>query len=172
MKSFRGPSLILPVVGLVMGFYLLLRPWSATEALCALIGWLFLLAGAAGILNAVAFQRTTLMSDPLLPVSVVGIVVGVFFITRPYTLMQIVGLIVCVLLVLQGVFGIQHAEQRRRWGESTWWVSMAVGVVSVVLGLVALFAPGTSTTLMMRLIGVMLICSGALELAGQLFHRG
>lgn len=171
MGESRWDRLLLPLISLVLGIYLVLRPWSATEAICAFIGWLILLAGAAGTFNAVLFQRATLISTPLLPVSVAGLVIGVFFITRPYTLIEIVGLVICVLLMLEGMTNIQNALQRYRWGDRVWWMPLVVGILCLVLGLMALFAPWASTAMMMRLIGIMLICSGAVSLLSLVFGR-
>ena len=96
MKEIRWELILMPLVSIVLGIYLIMQPGAATVALCSLIGWLILLAGAAGAVNSVTFQRATFMTSPLLPVSVAGIMVGLFFITRPYTLVEIVGLIICI----------------------------------------------------------------------------
>ena len=116
MKEIRWELILMPLVSIVLGIYLIMQPGAATVALCSLIGWLILLAGAAGAVNSVTFQRATFMTSPLLPVSVAGIMVGLFFITRPYTLVEIVGLIICVFLMIQGMTSIQTAVNRKRWG--------------------------------------------------------
>ena len=121
-------------------------------------------AGAAGAVNSVTFQRTTFMTSPLLPVSVAGIMVGLFFITRPYTLVEIVGLIICVFLMIQGMTSIQTAVNRKRWGDTLWWVPLIIGIACVLLGAYALFAPGASTALMMRIAGIMLAFSGVVNM--------
>lgn len=121
MKEIRWELILMPLVSIVLGIYLIMQPGAATVALCSLIGWLILLAGAAGAVNSVTFQRTTFMTSPLLPVSVAGIMVGLFFITRPYTLVEIVGLIICVFLMIQGMTSIQTAVNRKRWGDTLWW---------------------------------------------------
>lgn len=164
MKEIRWELILMPLVSIVLGIYLILRPNTATVAICSLIGWLVLLAGAAGAVNALTFQRATFMTSPLLPLSIAGIMVGLFFITRPYTLMEIVGLIICVFLMIQGMTNIQTSVNRKRWGDSLWWLPLAIGIVCVVLGIYALFAPGASTALMMRVAGIMLAFSGIVNM--------
>ena len=155
MKEIRWELILMPLVSIVLGIYLIMQPGAATVALCSLIGWLILLAGAAGAVNSVTFQRATFMTSPLLPVSVAGIMVGLFFITRPYTLVEIVGLIICVFLMIQGMTSIQTAVNRKRWGDT---------LACVLLGVYALFAPGASTALMMRIAGIMLAFSGVVNM--------
>ena len=141
MKEIRWELILMPLVSIVLGIYLIMQPGAATVALCSLIGWLILLAGAAGAVNSVTFQRATFMTSPLLPVSVAGIMVGLFFITRPYTLVEIVGLIICVFLMIQGMTSIQTAVNRKRWGDTLWWVPLIIGIACVLLGVYALFVP-------------------------------
>lgn len=164
MKDVRWELILMPLISVVLGIYLILKPAAATVALCSLIGWLILLAGILGTANALTFQRATLMKSSMLPVSVAGLVVGIFFITRPGTLIEIVGLVICVFLMVEGMTNIQNAVGRRRWGDRAWWVPMALGIACVVLGLYALFAPGASTAMILRVVGVLLTFSGAVNL--------
>ena len=76
MKHIRWDMLALPLAGIALGLFLIFRPFSATAALCSLVGWLLLLAGGIGIVNALAFQRATWLSSPLLPFSVAGAIIG------------------------------------------------------------------------------------------------
>ena len=73
MKEIRWELILMPLVSIVLGIYLIMQPGAATVALCSLIGCLILLAGAAGAVNSVIFQRATFMTSPLLPVSVVAL---------------------------------------------------------------------------------------------------
>lgn len=169
--NIRFDQIVMPLVGIVLGIYLVARPWSATGAICSLIGWLVLISGIAGLIHSVAFQRATLLSDPFLPLSVAGTVLGLFIVTRPTILVEIVGMIICVFLLAEGVNSIQNAIQRNRWGDSLWWLPLVVGIVCLALGLAALFAPMESTALMMRLIGISLIVSSAVNLLAVFVRR-
>lgn len=169
--DFPFGRIVMPLVGIVLGIYLIARPWSATGAICSLIGWLILLSGVAGIINGAAFRRATLLNDPFLPLSVAGTVLGLFIVTRPAILVEIVGLIICVFLLVEGVNSLQNAIQRNRWGDGLWWLPLIVGIACLLLGLAALFAPMDSTALMMRLIGISLVVSSAVNLLGAFTHQ-
>lgn len=171
MKHLQWDRLIMPVAGVVLGLFLIARPWNATAALCSLIGWLILLAGGCGVVNSLAFQRATFISSPLLPISVGAVVIGLFFILSPGTLVALVGTIVCVFLLVTGLSNIQAAMARRAWGDSLWGIPLAVGAVCVLLGLYALFAPGASAAMVMRLVGIMILCSSAVNLFAVLTWR-
>lgn len=171
MKEIKWELILMPVISIVLGVYLILRPGTATVALCSLIGWLVLAAGAVGTINALTFQRATLMSSNTLPISVAAMVVGVFFITRPGTLIEIVGLIICVFLMIEGLTNIQNGLRRHRWGESAWWIPLVLGVICVLLGLYALFAPGASTAVILRMVGVLLAFSGIANLAAAMIVK-
>lgn len=107
MKHIRWDMLALPLAGIALGLFLIFRSFSATAALCSLVGWLLLLAGGIGIVNALAFQRATWLSSPLLPFSVAGAIIGLFFILSPNMLVSLVGVIVCVFLLVTGMTNVQ-----------------------------------------------------------------
>lgn len=171
MRHIRWDLLALPVGGLVLGLFLIFRPWSATAALCSLIGWLILLAGCVGLVNALAFQRATCLTSPMLPFSVAGIVIGLFFILSPEALVSLVGMLVCVFLMVTGMTNIQAGVQRRRWGSRSWWLPLAIGILCVVLGLYALLAPVAGAAMVMRLVGIMMLCSALVNLFNILTWR-
>ena len=171
MKHLQWDRLIMPVAGVVLGLFLIARPWNATAALCSLIGWLILLAGGCGVVNSLAFQRATFISSPLLPISVGAVVIGLFFILSPNMLVSLVGVIVCVFLLVTGMTNVQAGIQRRRWGDRAWWLPLIVGVLCVGLGLYTLFAPGATAAFLMRLVGVMMLCSGLVNLLNMLDWR-
>lgn len=171
MKQIRWDRLLTPIIGIVLGIYLVARPNSATGALCALIGWLILLAGIAGIINAVSFQHATMLESPMLPFSVVGAVIGLFIVVQPGILASIVSLIICIFLLIEGASSLQAAMRRHAWGDPLWLVPLVVGILSLIVGLWMLFAPLESAVLMMQVIGVSLIVSGAVNLLATLFGQ-
>lgn len=171
MKHLQWDRLIMPVAGIVLGLFLVARPWNATAALCSLIGWLILLAGGCGVASALAFQRATFISSPLLPISVGGVVIGLLFIASPGMLVALVGTIVCVFLLVTGMSNIQAAMARRAWGDRAWWIPLVVGILCLLLGVYALFAPGASAAMIMRLVGIMILCSSVVNLVAVLTWR-
>ena len=101
----------------------------------------------------------------------VGAVIGLFIVTRPSILAEIVSLILCVFLLIEGASGLQRAFQRRNWGDRLWVVPLVVGLLSLLVGLWMLFAPLASTFLMMRVVGVALIVSSAVNLLASLIGQ-
>ena len=171
MNNIRWDRLILPVAGIVLGLFLILRPWNATAALCSFIDWLILMVGVLGVVNALAFQRATMLASPMLPFTVGAIVIALFFIASPGTLAALVGMIVCVMLMVAGIGNLQTAALRRGWGDRLWWLPLVTGVLCVLLGVYALLFPGASAVFVMRMVGVMMLISSAVNLINVLTWR-
>ena len=100
MKEIRWELILMPLVSIVLGIYLIMQPGAATVALCSLIGWLILLAGAAGAVNSVTFQRH-LYDFAFAAGQRGGHYGGAVLHYTAYTLVEIVGLIICVFLMIQ-----------------------------------------------------------------------
>ncbi len=172
MKGLRWDNLLTPILGIVLGIYLLARPGTAAEALCSLIGWLILLAGVVGIITSISFQHATMLTSPMLPFSVVGTVIGLFIVTQPAILAGIVSLILCIFLLMEGASSMQAAFFYYSWADSRLWlVPLIIGVLALGVGLWMLFFPLESAILMMQVIGVSLIVSGVINLLSTLFGR-
>ena len=73
--------------------------------------------------------------------------------------------------MVTGMTNIQAGVQSRRWGSRTWWLPLAVGILCVVLGIYALLAPGAGAVMVMRLVGVMMLCSALVNLISVLTWR-
>ena len=87
------------------------------------------------------------------------------------TLAALVGMIVCVMLMVAGIGNLQTAALRRGWGDRLWWLPLVTGVLCVLLGVYALLFPGASAVFVMRMVGVMMLISSAVNLINVLTWR-
>jgi uncharacterized membrane protein HdeD (DUF308 family) len=73
--------------------------------------------------------------------------------------------------VVAGVFDVLAAVRTRAPGATPSWALFASGVVSVLLGLVALFSPGLTATPLLYLIATWALATGILEIAAAAHLR-
>ena len=164
MKTLKWNMVILSAVYAALGLVLLFWPDKVLGGICILIGWL---VAGTGIVQTVRFfiARDRLFFAPLtLLTGLVSLGLGLFLLLRSDIILTALPLVFGLFVVFDSVGRIQNALELRRCGMSSWKGIFAMGLVSVVLGLVVLFNPfGTLQALAMG-IGIILIVEGVLNL--------
>ncbi|MDB5856530.1 MAG: putative rane protein [Ramlibacter sp.] len=94
----------------------------------------------------------------------VAIVFGVLAIVWPDLTLLLLVAMFAVYALLGGVVSIVAAFQIRR-AESKWWLPLLLGIVSVVAGIYALVVPAVTALVLVLVMGVNAIITGALDIA-------
>ena len=89
---------------------------------------------------------------------------GVLLLMQPNRAMHFLCLIVGISIAADGLLKFQTALEARRFGLSTWWLIMALGILAGIIGIVTAFRPAQSSQVLMILMGVSLLAEGALNL--------
>ncbi len=149
---------ILGIILICLGFLAILFPLIASIAAKTMVGWLFLLTGAAVLYNA--FQArdwsSALWSGAI---GVLHLAVGVYLAFFPLTGLVGLTLLVGLLFLVQGGFEAAIAiNHRPRRG----WVWLAIsGAASFILGLLLIAGlPGTALWALGLLLGLNFVSSG------------
>ncbi len=87
------------------------------------------------------------------------VLVGGALVVRPFRSLGVLAWVVVIALLLMGVTQLASAETRPRP-----WLSVALGIVWLVVGVAAAFAPGLTLQLLVIVIGVALVASGGLHI--------
>jgi uncharacterized membrane protein HdeD (DUF308 family) len=163
--------------------------WQATVILGALTLILGLVAGfhPTGSLNVVAVLLGVLMtlsrifhlirvSGPLeihrVWLSLAGlmfIVVGVILIRHLHLTRAIIGLIIGITWIVQGLTALIGGISSNVREGRAWWITF--GMVSLVAGIVVAAAPASSLTFLAALLGIWFIVMGTFEIVGGLMLR-
>ncbi|MCW3005354.1 MAG: putative rane protein [Conexibacter sp.] len=94
----------------------------------------------------------------------IGILFGVLAIAWPGLTLLVLVMLFAVYALLGGVVSIAGAFRIRRV-ESKWWLPLLLGIVSIVAGIYALVAPALTTLVLVLVMGVNAIITGALDIA-------
>ena len=127
--------------------------------MAVVIAWLLMLGGSAGLLIGVlswpAFGFGTMIG------SGAGLVVGIYILRHPLSLASILGVVLGVLLAAQGLGSLGDSLRLRRVG-AVWIPGLVWSAVTILLGLILIFSPLTSSRIVMTVVGlVMILCGGA-----------
>ncbi len=160
-KNWIVTSAITALIGLV----LVLFPTGTLKVISYVIG---ALAVVMGVIRTVRYFKQD-HTYPFLFQSdlVAGLIsagLGLFLITQPKTVINLVPHIFGILLVGCGVGNILRAVDAKKAGISTWGVLLALAIVSIVLGVVIMGSPFETMEISVILIGSGLIYEGITDL--------
>ena len=160
-------TLFLGAATLILGIIVSFHPTGSLNVLAVLLGILMILSGIFHLIR---------VFDPAEPhrvwLGIAGllfIVIGVVLIRHLHLTRSLIGLIIGITWIVQGltalIGGISGGAREGR----AWWIFF--GVVSLIAGIVVAAAPESSLTALAVLLGIWFIIMGIFEIIGGFLLR-
>jgi uncharacterized membrane protein HdeD (DUF308 family) len=167
MKESWQAALVLGVLTVILGLVVSFHPTGSLNVVAVLIGILMILSGIFHLIR---------VFDPAEPhriwLGIAGllfIVIGVVLIRHLHLTRALIGLIVGITWIVQGLValigGIGGGVREGRG----WWI--AFGVISLIAGIVVTATPESSITVLAVLVGIWWIVMGVFEIIGGFLLR-
>jgi uncharacterized membrane protein HdeD (DUF308 family) len=151
--------LINGIAALVLGFLLLISPGQTTFVLIQILGIYWLLSG---ILSLVMMFIDHSGWGWKLATGILGILAGIYIIQHPLWSFILVPTVLVIVLAIQGIImgiiQLIHAFRGGGWGPGI------LGVISMVFGIILLFAPLAAATVLPFLLGIWGIIGGIIAI--------
>lgn len=142
---------------ILIGVVLLVNPDFGSAMVAKVLGWgLVALAGiclAAGVLTWPGMGFGTLGG------SCAGLLLGIYILRNPLSLASILGMMLGIFLTVQGIGALADALRLRR-NDQGWLGPIILAAATLILGLVLLFSPLTTSRLVMIIAGIVMIVCG------------
>jgi uncharacterized membrane protein HdeD (DUF308 family) len=160
-------TLVLGVTTLVLGLIVAFYPSATLNVIAVLIGLLMIVSGIFHLIRVFGHNephRVWLGISGLLL-----IVIGVVLIRHLHLTVGIIGLIVGISWIAQGISALVAAFSGALREGRGWWVFF--GIISLIGGIVITAAPVTSVTALAVLIGIWFIIAGLFEIVAGFMLR-
>jgi uncharacterized membrane protein HdeD (DUF308 family) len=130
LKGFATCLIVLGVLLVVLGFAAVMAPWIFTLTSVLIFGWMLIIGGIAGTVNAIVSKGWHGFAIYLI-IGILDVVVGFLLVSKPLQAASIVTLVLAVLFLAGGIGRIVSAAitQFPHWG-----MAILSGLVSVMLG--------------------------------------
>lgn len=92
------------------------------------------------------------------------IALGILALAKPAGALDFIFTALGVAILTDGLFKLQIAVDSKRFGISTWWLTLVLAVITGVVGLALVFRPWDSARLLTILLGAALVAEGILNL--------
>ncbi len=163
-------SIILGILLIMAGIFMVMTPGITYTSMSWMIGCLLILAGANGFVQYFSADKTAKKPVWELIFGILSLILGGIVLINPMT-----GLLVELALtyafdfwlILGGITRVGHAFTMRKNKERNWGWSIAMGILSVVVGVYALFHIGTLALAIGMMVGVAVMMSGFNLISGS-----
>jgi uncharacterized membrane protein HdeD (DUF308 family) len=167
-----GLFLIEGIVLVLLGAAAIILPVVATLAFTLLIGWLFLLSGAIGLVTTFWMRNAPGFWWSLLS-AVIGIAAGIVLIRWPISGTVSLTLVLIAFFVVEGIVTLMYAFEHRAQLSGRWGWMLASGIVDLILaGIIFAGLPETATWALGLLVGINLLFGGTAMIGMALAARG
>ncbi len=160
LKEIKSSLLIMAGFYLIIGLIMLLAPTFVSNSICYLIGAICLVVGGLAIYTYIASEVYGSLGAALLIVSVIFIGSGIFIILNPELLASFIPIVMGIILVVDAFGKMQSSATLHKYGYSNWWQVLVSALIVFVFGIVLLFNPFETITLLIRVLGAFLIIDG------------
>ena len=160
-------ALFLGVVTLILGLIVTFHPTTSLNVLAVLLGILMILSGLFHLIRV--FDPRERHRVWLGIAGLLFIVIGVILIRHLHLTRSIIGLVIGITWIVQGltalIGGISGGVREGR----AWWIIF--GVVSLIAGIVVVSAPASSLDTLAVLLGIWFVVMGIFEIIGGFLIR-
>jgi uncharacterized membrane protein HdeD (DUF308 family) len=160
-------TMFVGVVTLILGLIVSFKPSGSLNVIAVLLGILMILSGIfhlIRIFDSAERHRVWLGIAGLLYT-----VIGVVLIRHLHLTLALVGLVVGITWIVQGVVGLVAGLSGGSREGRGWWIFF--GAVSLIAGIVVVSTPVNSLTVLAVLIGIWFIVMGLFEILGAFMLR-
>jgi uncharacterized membrane protein HdeD (DUF308 family) len=160
-------ELVAGLLTLGLGIVLALRPSQSLNVICVFIGILLIIGAVFHFIRALDHQeqhRAWIAVAGLLE-----LVIGVVLIRHLALSRALIGLLIGIVWIVQGVVALMAGIMGGTRGSRGW--AIAFGLISLVAGIVVVSVPENSVTTLATLLGIWFIVMGLFELAAGFVLR-
>jgi len=159
------------IILVVLGAAAILVPPLATITYTILIGWVFLISGAVGLVTTFWMRHAPGFWWSLLS-ALIAIVAGVVLLGWPLTGALSLTLVLTAFFIVEGIASIMYAIEHRNQLTGRWGWMLLSGIVDLVLAAIILAGlPGTAAWAIGLLVGINMLFGGVAMIGMALAAR-
>ena len=160
-------TLILGALTLILGLVVSFHPTGSLNVLAVLLGVLMIISGIFHLIRVFGPQEMHRVWLGL--AGLMFIVVGVILIRHLHLTRAIIGLIIGITWIVQGLTALIGGISGNVREGRAWWI--AFGAISLIAGIVVAATPASSLTVLATLLGIWFVIMGVFEIVGGLMLR-
>ena len=168
VRVAKTGCIITSVALIALGLLMILCPGLSMSFVGIIAGIMLIALGGLKLIGYFSRDLYRLAFQYDLAFGLLLMVLGILLLAQPESIMLMLCLIVGISIAGDGLLKIQTAMEARRFGLSSWWLILVLGILAAILGIATAFHPFEGAQLLMTLIGAALLAEGILNLCVSL----
>lgn len=156
--------IVMSLVFCAAGVLFIAKPELSATVISRTLGAAMIVFGAIKLVGYFSRDLFRLAFQYDLGFGLLLIALGVLVLSRPAGVLDFIFIALGIAILADGLFKIQIAVDSKRFGISTWWLTLLLAIVTGVVGVALVFRPWDSARLLTTLLGVALLAEGILNL--------
>lgn len=165
LKSLRNQTLVMALCYVAMGIFFVLAPGASMTTLGTILA---VAAAVIGIIKIVSFLSKKGEKNKSLTGGFLLIILALFMFIKPSVLSNALYVIIAFVILMNGTMKLETALKLRGEGNKKWGAVTVAALVTILLGVIALFAPFGAETLVV-MAGISMITTGVFDAITALF---
>lgn len=159
--------LFLGALTMILGLVVTFHPSTSLNVIAVLLGILMILSGIFQLIRV--FDKAEPHRVWLGITGLLFVVIGVILIRHLHLTVAIVGLIIGITWIIQGLTALIAGFSGGSRGGNGWWIFF--GIVSLIAGIVVVSTPVSAVTVLAVLVGIWFIVMGLFEIVAAFIIR-
>lgn len=157
LSALSRGNVVSALVFLVLGLLLIIFPEASVAIISYLIAAALILDGLRHVICYFRGQLSEALSGYDLALGGCEILLGLFALVRPTTMLSLLPIFLGATLVVSGAIRLQRAFDLQRAGHGAWKTVLILGAVVAVLGLLMLIDPFKTAKVLLVLLGISMV---------------
>lgn len=154
----KWSSLLIGILALILGFVSIFNPLETSVTLVYVIGFLFILAGIVTIVRY--FQTSWFRSGAFMVGGVLSILMGIIMLRHTTASTIALTYLIGFWVLVQGIIDIATSFDLKKFGLSTWWLTLISGILGIIFGIMLLGNFGLAVIYVTVLISIYFFAAG------------
>ena len=150
----KAGYIVMSLVFCAAGAACIIDPGLSAAAVGRVLGAAMILFGAVKLVGYCSRDLYRLAFQYDLGFGLLLIALGALVLARPAGVLDFLFTTLGVAVLTDGLYKVQIAVDAKRFGISTWWLTLALALAAGAVGLTLVFRPWDSARLLTRLLGV------------------
>ncbi len=176
MKTLKENTggIVMCLFEILVGILLLINPVSFTSGIIIGLGVILLALGAMGVIAYFRLEPIEAARRQTLTKGLVIITAGLFCIFQTHWFIvtfPLLTILYGVIILLTGIAKIQWAVDMLRMKKPNWFLAAIASALSILLAIIILLNPFSSTIFLWRFVAITLILGAILDILALIFSR-